>query len=340
MSNYSSAASEVRGPNTTSGMTTVQSWAVLLLFFLAIHFGALFSPSLLDDADATHANAARAMAQSGDWVTLKVNGLRYLEKPPLPYWLVAINYRLFGENVFSTHLPLALSVLGCAILAWAWARRAYSERAAFYAALGVLTSIGIFLFTRIFIPEVLLTLFLGLALYCFLTGMEDRQPSRIYMMWALLALALLTKGLIAPSGHSLSDSYGAVATLARTPHLYRRSSVSRDCGAMAHPRRAAQSGSWASCRQHSYAGKCSRLLLLLFHQRARFALSRKALSARLLQAAHISVLEPSPCLALSVEPVFPHSHTACVENAAPLAGNASGGTSTDCGLLSGGSPNI
>ena len=111
-------------------MTTVQSWAVLLLFFLAIHFGALFSPSLLDDADATHANAARAMAQSGDWVTLKVNGLRYLEKPPLPYWLVATNYRLFGENVFATHLPLALSVLGCSILAWVWARRAYSERAA------------------------------------------------------------------------------------------------------------------------------------------------------------------------------------------------------------------
>jgi 4-amino-4-deoxy-L-arabinose transferase-like glycosyltransferase len=198
MSNYSSAASEVRAPDTTSGMTTAQSWVVLLLFSLAIHFGALFSPSLLDDADATHANAARAMAQSGDWVTLKVNGLRYLEKPPLPYWLVAINYRLFGENVFATHLPLALSVLGCAILAWVWARRAYSERAAFYAALGALTSIGIFLFTRIFIPEVLLTLFLGSALYCFLTGMEDRRPSRIYMMWALLALALLTKGLIAP----------------------------------------------------------------------------------------------------------------------------------------------
>jgi 4-amino-4-deoxy-L-arabinose transferase-like glycosyltransferase len=199
MSKYSSAAvTDVKGPNVESRMTTVQSWTALLLFFLVIHFGALFSPSLLDDADATHANAARAMAQSGDWVTLRVNGLRYLEKPPLPYWLVATNYHLFGENVFSTHLPLALSVLGCSILAWVWARRAYSERAAFYSALGVLTSIGIFLFTRVFIPEVLLTLLLGLALYCFLTGMEDRKPARIYIMWALLALGILTKGLIAP----------------------------------------------------------------------------------------------------------------------------------------------
>src|SRR5664279_788612 len=133
MSKISSASEDTRQFTTQSALTPVQSWALLLLFYFAIHFAALFSPSLLDDADATHANAARAMAESGDWVTLKVNGLRYLEKPPLPYWLVAANYRLFGENVFATHLPLALSVLGCSILAWVWARRAYSERAAFYA---------------------------------------------------------------------------------------------------------------------------------------------------------------------------------------------------------------
>jgi hypothetical protein len=198
MSKYSSAPKGDKLSSTQGALTSVQSWALLLLFYFAIHVAALFSPSLLDDADATHANAAQSMSQTGDWVTLKVNGLRYLEKPPLPYWIVAVNYRVFGENVFATHLPLALSVLGCAILAWVWARRAYSDRAAFYAALGVLTSIGVFLFTRIFIPEVMLTLSLGLALYCFLTGMEDRKPSRIYCMWAVLAVALLTKGLIAP----------------------------------------------------------------------------------------------------------------------------------------------
>ncbi len=198
MSKYPFVAEDVTSSSPSVSPSPLQSWAMLLLFYLAIHVAALFSPSLLDDADATHANAAQAMAQSGDWVTLKVNGLRYLEKPPLPYWIIAANYHVFGANVFATHLPLTLSVLGCAILAWIWARRAYSDRAAFYAALGVLTSIGVFLFTRIFIPEVLLTLLLGSALYCFLTGMEDRKPSRIYCMWALLALALLAKGLIAP----------------------------------------------------------------------------------------------------------------------------------------------
>ncbi len=159
---------------------------------------ALFAPPLLDDADATHAVAAQHMARSGDWVTLQVDGIRYLEKPPLPYWLAAADYHLFGYNVFATHLPLTLAVLGLAILAWVWGRRAYGDRAAFYAALSILTSVGVFLFTRIFIPEVLLTLLLAFALYNFLIGLEDDKPSRFYLTWAALALAMLAKGLVAP----------------------------------------------------------------------------------------------------------------------------------------------
>ena len=138
------------------------------------------------------------MAISGDWVTLYVNGIRYLEKPPLPYWLAAIDYHLFGYNAFATHLPLSLGVLACAVLAWVWARRAYGERAAFYAALALLTSVGVFLWTRFFIPESLLTFFIALALYGFLTGLENRQPARLYLAYASLAIAVLAKGLIAP----------------------------------------------------------------------------------------------------------------------------------------------
>ncbi|MGH9588186.1 MAG: ArnT family glycosyltransferase, partial [Acidobacteriaceae bacterium] len=175
-----------------------RTWTLLLLVFFAVHFVALFSPSLLDDADSTHAQAAQHMAHTGDWVTLYVNGIRYLEKPPLPYWMVAIDYRIFGYNVFATHLPMTLGVLACALLAWFWSRRAYGDRAAFYAALAVLTSVGVFLWTRFLIPESLLTFFITLALFCFLTGLEDRKPSRFYIAYASLAIALLAKGLIAP----------------------------------------------------------------------------------------------------------------------------------------------
>ena len=189
---------ELSSNDRTLYASPARAWTLLLLIFFAVHFVALFTPSLLDDADATHANAAQHIAVSGNWVTLYVNGIRYLEKPPLPYWLAAIDYHIFGYNVFATHLPMSLAVLACAILAWVWSRRAYGDRAAFYAALAILTSIGIFLWTRFFIPESLLTFFLALALYAFLTGLEDRKPSRFYLAYAALAIAVLAKGLIAP----------------------------------------------------------------------------------------------------------------------------------------------
>jgi 4-amino-4-deoxy-L-arabinose transferase-like glycosyltransferase len=197
MSNHFALSLEAP-PENSIALSPRRAWTLLLLVFAAVHFAALFAPPLLDDADATHAVAAQYMARSGDWVTLKVDGIRYLEKPPLPYWLAAADYHLFGFNVFATHLPLSLGVLGLAILAWFWARRAYGDRAAFYAALSILTSVGVFLFTRIFIPEVLLTLLLAFALYNFLIGLEDQKPSRFYLTWAALGLAMLAKGLVAP----------------------------------------------------------------------------------------------------------------------------------------------
>ncbi|HEU5339912.1 glycosyltransferase family 39 protein [Edaphobacter sp.] len=174
--------------------------AILTGLWLIIFFSALFSPPLLDDADATHSNAARYMVQTGDLVTLHVNGVRYLEKAPLPYWLVAASFRVFGFNTFAAHLPQAIGVLLLALLGFRWASRAFDDRTAFYTGLGILTSAGVFLFTRVFIPEVLLTLFLCGALYCLLRALEAKpgqSAKYAYMMWALLALAVLTKGLVA-----------------------------------------------------------------------------------------------------------------------------------------------
>jgi 4-amino-4-deoxy-L-arabinose transferase-like glycosyltransferase len=180
-----------------------RSTALLTIFslWLVIFFASLFAPPLLDDADATHANAARNMVLTGDLVTLKVNGIRYLEKAALPYWLDAASFRVFGFNTFAAHLPQAIGVLLLALLGFHWSRRAYGDRTAFYTGLAILTSAGVFLFTRIYIPEVLLSLFLSIALYCFLRVLEldTAQPGlHAYAMWTALALGVLTKGLVAP----------------------------------------------------------------------------------------------------------------------------------------------
>jgi 4-amino-4-deoxy-L-arabinose transferase-like glycosyltransferase len=180
------------------GPSKLAVWAFLGAIFFAVQFAALFTPPLLDDVDASHAQVAQHMIQSGDWVTMKLDGIRYLEKPPLPYWLDAICYWIFGQNVFATHLPNALAILGLAWLAWLWTSRGWGRRAGLYAALGVLTSIGPFLFTRFAIPEALLSFLLLYALWSFITGLESRRPAHIYGMWTALALATLTKGLIAP----------------------------------------------------------------------------------------------------------------------------------------------
>ena len=215
--------------------------SLLGALWLILFFASLFAPPVLNDADGTHANAARQMALSGDWVTLRVNNVRYLEKAPLPYWIVAASLRLFGVNAFAVHLPQALCVLLLMLLGVRWAREAFGERAALYTGLGVLTSAGVFLFTRVFIPDVLLSLLLACALYCLLQSLGNPQPAVIptgaqnnsviptgaqnttviptgakrsggtpafvffrhatnlypYALWTALALAVLTKGLVA-----------------------------------------------------------------------------------------------------------------------------------------------
>jgi 4-amino-4-deoxy-L-arabinose transferase-like glycosyltransferase len=153
--------------------------SLLGALWLILFFASLFAPPVLDDADGTHANAARQMALSGDWVTLRVNNVRYLEKAPLPYWIVAASLRLFGVNAFAAHLPQALCVLLLMLLGVRWARQSFGERAALYTGLGVLTSVGVFLFTRVFIPDVLLSLLLACALYCLLQSLRTPQPTVI-----------------------------------------------------------------------------------------------------------------------------------------------------------------
>ena len=173
-------------------------WLLFAAIFAAVQFASLFSPALLDDADAAHAETAQHMLATGDWITPKIDGIRYLEKPPLPDWLAAADYAVFGENVFAAHLPNALAMFGLLWLAWVWTRRAWGNRAGLYAGLFTLTAIGPFLFTRFMIPEAMLSFFLLFSLYCFLTGLESGKPSRFYGMWAALALATLAKGLMAP----------------------------------------------------------------------------------------------------------------------------------------------
>src|SRR3954451_18451191 len=99
---------------------------VLLALAALIYVGTSFWPALLDDADASHALVSREMNASGDYVVLKLGGVRYLQKAPLHYWMVAGLYRVFGENEFATRLPDALAMLGIVLMVYAFGRRFFS----------------------------------------------------------------------------------------------------------------------------------------------------------------------------------------------------------------------
>ena len=170
----------------------------LLVLSLGIYIGNATKPALLDDADASHALVSREMLQRGDWVVMYQDGVRYLEKAPLHYWMVAVSYKLFGQGAFQTRLPLVLSVVGLVVVIYFFARRYFGETAAFYSGLVMCTSTGTFLFTRVMVPEAIFALELTAFFYLFLRAWNESLSPRLGYWGAsvMMALAVLTLGLI------------------------------------------------------------------------------------------------------------------------------------------------
>ena len=171
---------------------------IAIVTWLLIYVPGLARPGLLDDADSIHAEAAREMLLNHNWVTLYINGIRYLEKAPLMYWSVATSYKLFGVGEWQTRLPLALAVLGLAWCAFLFGRRFLGKGGGFYSALILITAPGIYIYTRFLIPDVVVAMWLTLGLYLFLIAYEQHNPSR-WICWGFavtVALNVLTKSLI------------------------------------------------------------------------------------------------------------------------------------------------
>jgi 4-amino-4-deoxy-L-arabinose transferase-like glycosyltransferase len=112
----------------------------------------------MDDVDAVQAQIARNMLDSGDWVVAHLDGVPYIEKTPLIYWTIAVSYRIFGVHDWSARIPVTLAAVLLVWLVYRYGRWAFDERAGYYAGLVVATCVGLFLFTRIQIPDVMLTL--------------------------------------------------------------------------------------------------------------------------------------------------------------------------------------
>lgn len=154
----------------------------------------------MDDVDAVQAQIARNMLQSGDWVTARLDGVPYLEKSPLKYWMIAVSYKVFGVHDWAARIPIALSAVLLCWLTAAFGTWAFGRKAGMYAGICLATSVGLFLFTRILIPDVVLTLAIATGMWSFLRALDkDEAHPRAWAMllWASMGAGLLLKGLIA-----------------------------------------------------------------------------------------------------------------------------------------------
>ncbi|HEU4416808.1 MAG TPA: glycosyltransferase family 39 protein, partial [Candidatus Angelobacter sp.] len=154
----------------------------------------------MDDVDAVQAQIARNMLVSGDWTTARLDGVAYLEKSPLVYWMMAGSYAIFGVHDWAARLPLALAVVLLCWTTYRFGRWAFGQEAGTYAGLMLATSTGLFLFTRILIPDAILTLTITGAIWAWLRLLD---PGELYpRRWAAVmglcfGAGLLLKGLIA-----------------------------------------------------------------------------------------------------------------------------------------------
>jgi 4-amino-4-deoxy-L-arabinose transferase-like glycosyltransferase len=175
----------------------------------------------MDDVDAVQAQIARNMLDSGDWVIAHLDGVPYIEKSPLIYWMIAVSYRIFGTHDWSARIPVALAAVLLVWLVYRYGCWAFEERIGYYAGLVVVTCVGLFLFTRIQIPDVMLTLSSCLTYWAFqrATDSEEAHPkSWAAVLAASLGVGVMLKGLIAlvvPGG-------GIVAYLVLTRQLFSR----------------------------------------------------------------------------------------------------------------------
>jgi 4-amino-4-deoxy-L-arabinose transferase-like glycosyltransferase len=172
----------------------------LSVFLAVLWFATLSLRPLFNPDEGRYAEIAREMLAGGDWVIPHLNGLAYIEKPPLQYWATALSLRVFGQSEFAARFYTACCAFGTLLAVWLLARRLWSLSAAWRAAV-MLSSMLLFLVMgQLLTLDMGLTLYLTVALAGFLLAQAARRPSELGWMllaWVATALGVLSKGLVA-----------------------------------------------------------------------------------------------------------------------------------------------
>lgn len=175
-------------------------WALFILFCLLWLF-MLDARTLVPTDEGRYAEMGREMVASGDWITTRLNGIKYFEKPPLQTWMNAITFELFGLGDWQARLWTGLCGLLGIVLTWHAGRRVFNERVGFYAGTVLASSFLWAALGHINTLDMGLSGMMTIALCALLIAQRDTASAaerRNWMLacWAGMALAVLSKGLI------------------------------------------------------------------------------------------------------------------------------------------------
>jgi 4-amino-4-deoxy-L-arabinose transferase-like glycosyltransferase len=175
--------------------------ALLIVALMAVWFAGLNYRKLANPDEGRYAEIPREMVESGDWITPRLNQIKYFEKPPLQYWTTALAYKAFGISDWTARLWPALT--GCLGIFFAYfaGRRLFGARVGMFAASVLASTFYYIAFAHIATLDMGVTFFLSAGVFCFLLGMSCPRATReegLWMLgaWAAMALAVLSKGLI------------------------------------------------------------------------------------------------------------------------------------------------
>ena len=172
-------------------------FAVAVLISFSVYFYGLGDYGFIDPDEGRYSEIPREMIETGDFITPRLNYVKYFEKPPLHYWLTAVSFKIFGENEFSGRLFPVLSGLGCCVLAYVLALKVTKSRyAAELSGLMLSSSVLWYAASRINLTDMTLTFFFTASMTCYYLWSTENKKLMLLLFYAFMAFAVLTKGLI------------------------------------------------------------------------------------------------------------------------------------------------
>jgi 4-amino-4-deoxy-L-arabinose transferase-like glycosyltransferase len=179
--------------------------AVLVALCLVLFSSGLGRRAIWDTDEGKHATTAKTMVQSGDWITPRLEGKPFYDKPPLFFWLVASSFSLLGFTELAARLPAALLGLATVLVTYGFGRQAIGPRAAFLGAVVLASTLEFVVLSNVVVHDIALVLCIAVALFAFERARDAVAPcvALLVLAYAAMGLGVVAKGpigLLLPAG--------------------------------------------------------------------------------------------------------------------------------------------